>query len=154
MQHRYIFTLEVVPLKLDHTYDALPLHLTLLSRFLTDLKYSQLQQFVKSVFEKAYEVNLLIDGTAELGPKETPVYIVRKTDEITQLHNDLCRHLDKIHVTYEYPEYVQQGYKPHISKRRGFESNNEDVLVSSRVYLVEIIDRKRVVRSRFGLGKT
>lgn len=151
MNHLYLFTLEVAPLKVGQSYDDLPSHLTLMSRFWSELSPKELATIVRPLFHKTMPLNLVFGQTVELGPKKLMVHIVRQPKE-SILHDQLLKLLDTVSVDYQYPQFIGRNHKPHVTKREGMHFAAGDEYKSSAVYLIEVIDSKRVIRSRFQLS--
>lgn len=151
MSHLYLFTLEIAPLEVEHTYDELPSHLTLMSRFVSELQTEELAEAVRPLFSRANPITLTFGETSELGPKRVVVHHVHSSDEAA-LHNTLRRALDSLSVEYQYPEFIGSNHKAHVTQRPGviFEANEQRL--ASVVYLIEVVDKQRVVRAKFTLG--
>ena len=152
MQHRYLFILEVEPVKTEMPYGELPSHLTLMSRFFSELSPGQLAEIVHPLFERTAPVQLIFEATGTLGPKKLTVHGVKNSDELKQLHNDLHTILDAAGVEYEYPAFTGKGHKPHVTQRPGIRFLPGDTKTTRYACLVEVIDGKRIVRSRFRLS--
>jgi hypothetical protein len=152
MKHRYLFTLEVTPLELGKTYAELPSHLTLMSRFFSELSPDQLGESARSLFEQAKPINLIFNETAELGPKRLTVHLVENSAELKAVHDQLLMLLRSLDVELEYPQFVGDKHKPHITARKGTGFDKSDTLTVNHAYLIEVVDSKRVVRSRFELS--
>lgn len=150
MKHLYLFTLEIEPLEVGKVYDALPSHLTLMSRFLSEKPHDELASVVEPMFEQASPIALTFGETKELGPKKVVAHMISSPVEVT-LHNKLHHHLESLGVEFQYPQFIGQGHKAHVSKREGANFKEGQARTSSAVYLIEVIDAKRVIRSRFNL---
>ena len=143
--HLYLFTLEIAPLELGHqVYDELPSHLTLMSRFLSSLPSEELAARVQPLFARTAPIHLVFGETKVLGPKKVTA----------QLHNNLREQLDTLKVEYQYPEFIGDNHKPHVTAREGVQFTPGSKRTASAAYLIEIIDKKRVVRAKFTLSAT
>lgn len=151
MKHLYLFTLEIAPLEVGKTYDELPSHLTLMSRFLSDLSPEELTDEVRSLFMQTAPVHLVFGETVRLGPKKVAAHMVTSSDE-RQLHNDLRELLDAIVVEYHYPEFIGENHKPHVTARDSVQFAPGSKHIAPAVYLIEVIDTKRVVRTKLPLA--
>lgn len=114
----YLFTLEIVPLELGRVYDELPSHLTLMSRFLSDLSPEELAAKVQPLFTRTASIQLVFGNTTVLGPKKVTAHMVTGPQE-KQLHNKLRELLDTLKVGYQYPEFIGDNHKPHVTAREG-----------------------------------
>lgn len=152
MKHLYLFTLEITPLEVGRAYKELPSHLTLMSRFLSDLPYEELAHNVQSLFTQTKTLDLVFGKTTELGPKKLTVHMVRSAEE-DSLHIRLKNFLDSIGVTYQYLQFTGQNHIAHVTKREGAHFAKGDIHVSPAAYLIEVIDSNRIVRAKFELTK-
>lgn len=150
-KHRYLFTLEVVPLEIGSTYDTLPSHLTLMSRFWSELTTEQLADAVKPLFAQTLPIGLRFGATEALGPKKVTAHMVT-SDAESALHVALQKKLDDLHVSYEYPEFVGANHKAHVTQRQGVTFKEGSAIQSGAVYLIEVVNGQRVVRARFILS--
>jgi hypothetical protein len=151
MQHRYLFTLEVTPLTVGKTYDELPSHLTLMSRFLTVQSADDISRLVKPLFAATPQLELSFGDTIQLGPKKLIVHEVTQPAEI-QLHIALKELLDTVDdLTYEYPEFIGKHHRPHVTKREQAYFQKGDTCIAKAAYLIEVVDKQRIVRNKFSL---
>jgi len=151
MKHRYLFSLEITTIEVGKTYDELPSHLTLMSRFFSELSPAELIEVVQPLFKQTEPIELTFGETAKLGPKKLGVHLIEHSMALRQLHNKLRKLLDSIGVDYEYPQFIGDMYQPHVTKR---ENTRFEVGYKLRVnvsYLIEIIDGQRVISSKLKL---
>lgn len=148
--HRYLFTLQIVPLEVGKMYPELPSHLTLMSRFLSELSADDLARTVQSVFDTHAPVVIEFEQTTQLGPKKLTVHMVNSASE-RALHNALLHVLQSLGAQFEYPDFIGAGHKPHVTKRPGMQFNAGETYTSTTVYLIEIVESKRLVRAAFHL---
>src|SRR3982750_1638619 len=106
MKHLYLFTLEVTPMVVGRTYNPLPSHLTLMSRFWSDLSPEELGEIIKPLFLRTQPIELTFGETATLGPKQVAVHLVENTKELRSLHSQLYDGLNAKGVTYTVPQFV------------------------------------------------
>lgn len=71
MKHLYLFTLEITALEIGKAYDELPSHLTLMSRFLSELPAEELASRVRPLFAQTAPAHLVFGETMKLGPKKS-----------------------------------------------------------------------------------
>lgn len=151
MKRRYLFTLEIVPLYVGRIYNELPSHLTLMSRFLSYLSPEELAEKVRPLFMETQPVSLSLGETIQLGPKKVIAHMVDSSGE-RRLHNNLCKLLDGIEAEYQYPDFIGHGHKPHITEREGMQFTPGSRRVSAAAYLIEVVEKKRVVRAKLELA--
>jgi hypothetical protein len=148
MNHLYLFTLEIEPLEIGRTYDKLPSHLTLMSRFLSDLAPRELSEVIRPTLEAGNSIELAFGPTIELGPKKVTAHMINSPDE-QRLHEDILMLLEKTKAIFQYPQFIGVKHKPHVTQRAGVDFPPKSRLISSVVYLIEIVDGQRVIRSKF-----
>lgn len=151
MKHLYLFTLEITPLEVGRIYSELPSHLTLMSRFLSNLPPEELTASARPLFEKTSPVTLSFGETATLGPKKVTAHMVSSPEEL-KLHGKLRELLNAINVEFQYPEFTGSNHKAHVTERDGIRFEPGSECIASAVYLVEVVDKKRVVRAKVMLG--
>lgn len=152
----YLFTLEVKPLSVGETYNPLPAHLTLMSRFWSNLSPEELSEFVAPIFRQTKIILLKFSESALLGPQKTKVDLIAPTKELENLHNQLKAKLDSANVEFTNPQWVGGGWKPHVSKRAENNFKVGGTLQSSSVYLIEVKiennDHVRFIKNKFNLS--
>jgi hypothetical protein len=150
-EHTYLFTLEIVPLETDKLYEELPAHLTLMSRFQSELSPDELASAVQYVFAQTSSVSLIFSDREEFGPKRITAYMIESPQEIV-LHSKLHQKLSALQAVHLYPQFVGTGHKAHVSIREEVSFRQGERTLSSAAYLIEVVNRRRLVRSRFELG--
>lgn len=152
MKHRYLFILEIAPVEVGKTYDELPSHLTLMSRFFSNLSPRQLNEVVSPLFTQTSPIDLAFGATTELGPKRLTVHMIEHNEKLKHLHHKLRILLDSIGVEYEYPQFIGKNHKPHVTKREDVQFGAGEKKTVQAAYLVEIVGSKRAIRSKFELS--
>ena len=152
----YLFTLEVTPLEVGSVYNPLPSHLTLISRFYTSATPEHIADNVNHLFASTKPLALVFDGSAMIGPKHTAVHLIQQSAELKRLHVQLADILSRIGVDYTQPDYIRQGWKPHVSRREadGFMPGNTHITTAA--YLIEV-DKQgdshlRTIRKKYSLA--
>ncbi len=156
MKRLYLFTLEVTTMVVGKTYNPLPSHLTLMSRFWSDLSPDELAEVVRPLFQQARPIELIFGEAAMLGPKQVAVHLIENTEELKSLHLRLHDLLNTTGVTYTAPQFVGNGYKPHVSRREGDQFNAGHKQMANAAYLIEVEikgeDHLRHIRVKFDLS--
>ena len=146
----YLFTLEIVPLEVGKMYDDLPSHLTLMSRFTSELTPNELTQTVTPLFADTKPVTVTFGSTIELGPKKVVAHMVDSNDEAV-LHEKLRSLLAENGVSFQYPEFIGANHKAHVTQREGVHFEQGSQLTCSAAYLIEVVQGRRLVRQLFAL---
>lgn len=156
-QHLYLLTLEVTPLAVGGIYNPLPSHLTLMSRFWSELLPDEISEIIKPLFDRASPIELAFGKPARLGPKKIDVHLIEPDKSLKKLHHDLHNLLNATNVTYEYPQFVGEGHKPHVSIREDDQFRAGHKHIASAAYLIEVEiegdKHLRFIRARFELNK-
>lgn len=152
VKHRYIFTLEIVSLQVGEVYETLPPHLTLMSRFWSDLSPVELSDMVRPLLSNAPALELIFGPVVELGPKKVLAHMIEQPKE-RELHKKLHTLLGTGLAVFEYPEFVGDNHKAHVTKRENVDFPSGSRIVSTAVYLIEIVEQGRVVRNRIALAE-
>ena len=156
MKHLYLFTLEVTPLSVGRTYDPLPSHLTLMSRFWSELSPNEVAEIVNPLFQRTQPIELSFGEAAILGPKQVAVHLIENTEDLKGLHLQLHDLLNAVGVTYTAPQFVGDGHKPHVSKREGDQFTAGHKQMANAAYLIEVEikgeDHLRIIRTKFDLS--
>ncbi|HSW65661.1 MAG TPA: hypothetical protein VLI54_00795 [Bacillota bacterium] len=152
MNRLYLLTLEIEPVEIGKVYNELPSHLTLMSRFLSDLGPKELSSVVDLLFMDTKPINLFFGNTIELGPKKVKAHMVDSPGE-QSLHVRLNAVLEGVGVIFQYPHFIGANHRAHVTQRDGVEFPPKTHVLSSVAYLIEVIDGRRIIRSRFSLGK-
>lgn len=147
----YLFALEIVPLEVGRAYVDLPSHLTLMSRFTSDMASEDLAHLVVPVFAGARPVTLTFGPTIELGPKKVIAHMVESAGE-TALHEKLRSFLAANGALFQYPEFIGANHKAHVTRREGVQFEQGSQITCSAAYLIEVVDKRRIPRARFSLG--
>jgi hypothetical protein len=69
------------------------------------------------------------------------------------LHTRLNVVLEDVGVIFQYPNFIGADHKAHVTQRDGVDFPPKTHVLSSAAYLIEVVDGRRIIRSRFSLGK-
>ena len=155
-QRLYIFTLEIAPLKIGEMYNPLPSHLTLVSRFWSDLSPKELAETVTPVFDTTNKLTIFFGETAFLGPQKKEVNLIEPKDDLKKLHMKLVKPLNSASVEFTNSQWVGDGFRPHITKRKNVDFPIGYKQTAEAAYLIEIEIKNnkhfRLVQKRFNIG--
>lgn len=149
--HLYLFALEVVPLEVGKVYGELPLHCTLMHRFWSSFDSGEMSNAVRVLFDGTPQVTLIARKRAMLGPKQVAVSLLEPTEELGALNMALYEILNGLGVEYTAPQWVGKGHVFHVTEREDARLEVGGKHVSRAVYLIEVENGRRLVRSRFSL---
>lgn len=137
----YLIMNEITPVKVGEQRAMLPLHNTLVHWFWLDDEVSVGDTV--SLVEDSYKqsIRLIPNGeevfTASTNDGTLPVHVttLERTHELIDLHERVCSTLVSLDAVHEKPEYIHEGYRPHITHQLG-ETVNPKGYVSKNLYLV------------------
>lgn len=95
-------------------------------------------------------LELTFGSTVQLGPKKVVAHLVKQPEE-QELHKKLYKLLSAIPVEFEYPQFMGDNHKAHVTKRENIDFMPGSTIVSSAIYLIEVIGNNRVVQNKIAL---
>ncbi len=117
-----------------------PLHLTLLMHFNTDRPVKYLVKGLTDCTTKHKSFEVLVENESFFGTHlDTLVSVLQLNKKIKDLHTDLMRVANKLGVTYDEPNKVGAGFRPHVSVQRGEKLSIGKTITVDNVTLVEVI---------------
>lgn len=141
--HSYLMILEVTPLNVGKTYAMLPLHCTLVHWFRMELDPANFTEKLEMVARNFAPLDLtaateaIYTGKTKQGVIPVTVNIVELTQDLKELHFQICEKLDELGVHYTAPQYVKEGYTPHVTVQNGEKLPIGVTHTSAAIYLVE-----------------
>lgn len=161
--HAYLIILEITPLKIGSTYDMLPLHCTLVHWFWLTQKPEEVTESLTAVLSNTAPVALRAGAEQVFAGKNkhgelVPVTVndIEPTPELRKLHEQVCMVLKSMDVRYSAPQYVQDGFHPHVTHQKDGQLLPGEVRRSAKLYLVEAAapeyGNDRIVRASIELG--
>lgn len=153
--HTYLFSLEVAPLRVGETYEVLPLHCTLMPRFLSDMDVAELSALVRPLFQRTPPLQLLGGEIIAFGPQAKLVNKLRPSAKLQQLHMALYELLQTTDARYTETAWVGKGYIPHISNQADAAISPGANQIVAAIYLIEVEypthGTRKFIRQRFEL---
>lgn len=141
----YLIANEITPVEVGERRDMLPLHCTLVHWFWLDEKMpiEELANTLTDIYSR--RIRLIPDTETTFsaptigGDMPVRVTTVKRTSELIDLHERACAALVSLDAAYEKPEYIHEGYRPHITHQsgeivdpRGYVSENLYVVTAER----------------------
>ena len=124
-------------------------------RFRSELSPEALAKDLEPVFQKQCPVTLTFGATKIHGPQKVRVHSVALTDQLKRLHLRLFNLLQDLGVEFTAPQWVGEGFGPHVTERAEVEFTPGDQQLSRAAYLIEVEirgeDHLRLIRAKFGL---
>jgi 2'-5' RNA ligase len=119
-----------------------PLHTTLVANFAVDLHATELPQKLAQLFANHKPLQTVAIHDDHFGP-EGQVHVTRLqlTAELASLHNQAVELIRGNGAVFDEPEYLQNGYKPHVTVQSNGRVRENDVIHIDEVSLVDMFPR-------------
>ncbi|MFS8120553.1 MAG: 2'-5' RNA ligase family protein [Microcoleus sp.] len=102
----------------EYAASGWPLHVTLADIFAIDWDESTLISRCFETFSKFKSVRATVGDEDWLGEDEqTHVTLLNMNAELFNLHIDIIKFLEQGNVRFNTPEFIEQGFKPHLTVR-------------------------------------
>lgn len=99
-----------------------PLHLTIVPNFSIGWDEAAIQERIRAALVHQSPVAVRAGQEELFGPRKTvPVTVLEPVPDLMSMHNGLLELLTKAGASFDHPEHVQRGYRPHVtvtSRRR------------------------------------
>jgi hypothetical protein len=137
--YSYLLALEITPLEIGKTYTSLPLHCTLVPWFSLDMQSKDCLKAIRSFLKGASPVQLIAGQqktfTAKTAHGIIPLTVntIKLSVDLRELHLHICEKLDTLGARYATPQYVKEGFTPHVTHQ------GDEKLVASEVHCSEAL---------------
>lgn len=110
---KYCLVHFVTPLRNNFEFpmDDWPLHVTLVDVFAISLEESGIAKKLEALCKKETPVKVSAESKSKLG--KTPVVLLRKSDNLLQLHTDVVALLETNGAQFNNPEFTRSGFIGH-----------------------------------------
>lgn len=138
---RYVVVLPLTPMTVGESFATRdwPLHVTLVQAFESPATPAQIGSRLASVAASAHPLTLITGEDEAFGPAHTiPVTVVESTPALDALHAACVDALGPLDPAYENPEYMNAGYRPHVTVKRQARVVAGDELSLSQIALVDM----------------
>lgn len=134
----YLLALEVEPMEVGRSYAQLPMHCTVMHRFLTELSAEALIAELAPIFDSADPLALRLSDHVAFGPRKQLVTLIESSPELVTLHNRLFDRLNSLSVRYTELDWVDAGYVPHVTDKNGKRISPKLASNINAAYLISI----------------
>jgi 2'-5' RNA ligase len=138
---RYVVVLPLTPMTAGDSFLTRdwPLHVTLVPVFESAAEPPQLGSCLAAVAASADPFTVIARQDEAFGPSHTiPVTVVESTADLDALHAACVAALDHLDPAYENPEYMSEGYRPHVTVKRHGRVDAGDHLHLRQIALVDM----------------
>jgi 2'-5' RNA ligase len=116
-----------------------PLHTTLADIFAIDWDEETLLQNCAQEFKKLTTISTTASSDEWFGKdKNIQVTLLEKNTAITELHFALVTFLEKGNVQFNTPEFVRDGFKPHVTMQKDNHLNKGDKVVINALTIIDM----------------
>lgn len=142
--HAYLLILEISPLQVGQTYSMIPLHCTLVHWFWLKQDPEEVAKQLRACLQSQASIALTAQDEQTFTGKTkqgttVPVTVndIVATPELRQLHEAMCQELEAMGVQYSEPQYVHEGFHPHVTHQKEGKLTPGEVRISANICLVE-----------------
>lgn len=145
----YFIVLPVDTIDVGHAYDKLPLHCTVMPWFKTRKSPEEVLQCVHWEARRSGPIILKRKGMAFIGiNQDVPVDLVDLNPNLSTLHIRLFAHLRDFGVEFLYPQWVDLGYRPHITRVDSRQMQAGIDIWSNALYCIQQMDHDQLKRKK------
>ncbi len=132
--------LEPVQIGTEFSYKNWPLHCTLADVFGINNDIYSLFIDLKNKIINRNTINLEVSGKSQFGSSEYPIQVLllEKQPEIIELHNIIFKQLQANGAIFNNPEYVNEGFVPHISYKNDISTKPGNAIDLKSISLIDM----------------
>ena len=156
MSNKYVIVHFIEGSKEPHDFSSSewPLHLTLLGNFNIELTAGQLITELDKFASATAGFEVKVEKEDSFGVNhDISVSLINKDGSITRLHLGLMKLMNKLGATYDSPDFVGEGYRPHVTIQLASRVNAGQAFLVDDLTLVDMApdddNKKRKVIKTF-----
>ena len=114
-KYTIIYLFDVLPAGSEYSMKAWPLHVTLADVFAIEGNPDDLLVDLGELANSSRSFESSVTGEDWFGESSAGVHVmlIKKTDELQQLHESVLQVLEKYNVKFNNPAYIHDGFVPH-----------------------------------------
>ena len=138
---------------------AWPPHLTLVDVFAMNTHSGAVAAKLENIALTTEPIQCQITGYDYFGPQQNiHVALLQKSTQLVRLHTIITTYLQTVHAIYNEPQYVNNGFCPHITLPPGETIATGSVVTISNIALIDMFPNdnpfQRTILQRHSLLKT
>lgn len=138
---RYVVVAPLTPMSVGDRFITRewPLHVTLLQVFASDATPAQIGRRLATVADAAPSLTVVAGADESFGPSRTiPVTVIEPSAALAALHTACVTAMDELRPVYENPEYMGEGFRPHVTVKRHARITAGEVVELRQIALVDM----------------
>lgn len=119
-------------------YSQWPMHITIADTFACD-KINKATEALQSLIPNQNEINTSMGEDEYFGAdKQVHVTLVNMNEKLLALHMEVVEILKSKGAVFNDPQYIEDGYKAHVTVQKNFRLNEGDTITLNSVSLVDM----------------
>jgi 2'-5' RNA ligase len=148
----YLLALQISPFEAGE-YKVLPLHCTLVHRFLSPHSPEALDVYIKPLIERSLPLTVTSGQVETFGPPPVTVNVVMPNSEHSKLHTQLVSALTEAQVEFTAPQWIGSNYRPHVTQHGNMSLPSGVTITSHAAHLIEVkipeMPGKKIIRKTY-----
>lgn len=137
--------LQPLPDGAEFTVGHWPLHTTLVANFALDIEATDLIGKLDALFSDVHPIKTVAIHDEHFGPQgQVHVTRLELTDELAELHNKAVALIRQNGGIFDEPQYLEAGYKPHVTVQADGRINEGEHIALSEVSLVDMFPGQNI----------
>lgn len=141
--------IEDLPDGYEYSMKDWPLHVTLADVFAIDGVWTDLLKDLERRFKsQATFFSDLVANDLFGEYRSIKVKLLRKTDELQKLHDNIIRVLERHDVAFNSPQYTKAGFKPHLTEQSNGSLHIGDIVELRSITLIDMFPNEDPYRRK------
>lgn len=138
-KYTIICLLEEIEEGYEYPSDRWPLHTTLADTFAITVGIEELKGLLDEISQNAQAASTTAIQNEYFGDdKSIKVTVFEKNDSIKNLHYKVINALEQLGVTFNDPQYMKDGFKPHATAQKHSEIKIGDSVIINNLAIVDM----------------
>jgi 2'-5' RNA ligase len=122
----------------EFSSDNWPAHITQIDTFEVNLTEQELILILVKSLNNSRILTSKVIAEEMFGPdKDIPVFLLKKTPNLEQLHQSIVSSLKKIGAKFKRPFILEENYRPHITHTSGLNLRTDDEITIKSISLID-----------------
>lgn len=126
-----------------------PLHTTIVSNFAIDWESAGLLEKLTALLAERKPIAVAAQNDEYFGnQKQIQVTILEPKEELMVLHKDIITILKSCHAVFDEPEYLEEGYRAHVTVQRDKRIHKNDIITIDELSIVDMYPQNDINRRK------